>query len=242
MRAAPIAGLAMLLALPVEAQVPDILSAHYDGPTDRYPHGALGDPFEWGTLVLERNQCPGCAGIERDTLTINLPPELVFEDTAPRLVDVDGDGLRDVITVQSHRDYGARLAVFDSLGAVVAATDRIGQPNRWLAPLGAVDLDGDGRVEIAYVDRPHLAKRLIVVEYREGTLTPEAVAEGHTNHRFGDPEIGGGLRLCDGAAEIITASGDWTRVLATSLRNGVLSSRDLGPYTGPDSFTAALAC
>jgi hypothetical protein len=43
---------------------------------------------------------------------------------------------------------------------LLAATPHIGSANRWLAPIGAADLDGDGRVEIAYVDRPHLARTL----------------------------------------------------------------------------------
>jgi hypothetical protein len=72
---------------------------------------------------------------------------------------------------------------------------RIGQRNRWLAPIGAADLDGDGRVEIAYVDRPHLARTLRVWRSRPGgTLTEIATATGLTNHRIGEAFITGGIR------------------------------------------------
>jgi hypothetical protein len=41
-----------------------------------------------------------------------LPETEVFEDLAPRLADLDGDGKAEIIVVQSHRDLGARLAVY----------------------------------------------------------------------------------------------------------------------------------
>ena len=43
---------------------------------------------------------------------------------------------------------GARLAIYDETG-LVSATPYIGRSNRWLAPLGAGDLDGDGNIELA---------------------------------------------------------------------------------------------
>jgi hypothetical protein len=44
----------------------------------------------------------------------------------------------------------------------LASTPWIGQRFRWLAPVAAADLDGDGAMELAYVDRPHLARTLRV--------------------------------------------------------------------------------
>ncbi len=225
------AGLWLAGALASAAQ--DIAAAAYDAPTTRYAHGVLGDAIEHGALVL--------------TLTdgrrsrIVLPETRVFEDTAPRLADLDGDGGPEVIVVESDLSRGARLAVYDADG-LVAATPFIGQRNRWLAPLGAADLDGDGAMEIAYVDRPHLARVLRVWRFAEGTLRAVAAAPGHTNHRIGERHISGGLRDCGAGPEIVTATPAWTGLLATRLRKGVLESRPIAPAAGAAEFAAALAC
>lgn len=114
----------------------------------------------------------------------------MFEDTAPRLTDLDGDGAPEVVTVVSTFAQGARLQIWalrDTGLTPVAATSLIGTRHRWLAIAGVADLDGDGRMNIAYVDRPHLARVLRVVSvWRRGDdwhITPVAQAPGHTNHR-----------------------------------------------------------
>ena len=100
-------------------------------------------------------------------------------------------------------------------------------------------------VEIAYVDRPHLAKVLRVVEVRNDggtwTITQQVAAEGFTNHKYGDPAIEGGIRLCD-TPEIITASADWQRMYATRVDGDQLITRDLGPYENADGLKAQLGC
>jgi len=176
--------------------------------------------------------------------TARLDPARVFEDTAPRRVDLDGDGAAEVITVEAHQRRGARLAIWGLVEgrlAPIAATPFIGTRFRWLAPLGAADLDGDGRIEIAYVDRPHLARVLRVWRVtRDGAgwrLEEVASAEGHTNH-----DIAGGIRDCGAGPEMITARADWTRLLATRLEGGQLVSVDIGPHRGRESFAAAMAC
>ena len=228
------AGLAALLAFAIGPVWADALSARYDAPTTRYAHGVLGDAEEWGALVL--------SGEGRET-RITLPEVRVFEDIAPRLVMLPG-GMAAMV-VESHRDFGARLALYHAEG-LIAATPYIGMPNRWLAPIGAGDLDGDGRVEIAYIDRPHLAKRLRVWRFdgtiAAGGLTHVADLEGLTNHKIGWEFIAGGLRECGSGPEMITADDAWARVMATVLRGGVLTTREIGRYGGPDTLEAALSC
>ncbi|MCA1335019.1 FG-GAP repeat domain-containing protein [Pseudooceanicola marinus] len=215
--------------------VSQILSARYADPTTRYAHGVLGDEIEYGTLELT---LPG-----EVTRRFTLDPSLVFEDVAPRLSDLDDDGAPEVIVVESHRSRGARLAVWNAEGRITA-TPAIGQAFRWLAPLGAADLDGDGRVEIAYVDRPHLAKTLRIWRYDPAARTLSAVAQspGVSNHRIGWAHIPGGLRDCGTGPEMILADADWQSVLALRLtKSGQITRRGLGPYLGPDSLDAALA-
>lgn len=223
------------------ARVPAIIGARYIEPTTRYAHGVLGDEVEWGALELKIDPCPACAATRIERRVIRLPQSRVFEDLAPRLVDLDGDRRPEVIVIESHADRGARLAVYGAKG-VIAATPYIGRRNRWLAPVGAADLDGDGHMEIAYIDRPHLAKHLRVWRYKGGALRPVADMAGLTNHRIGWDYIVGGIRDCGKGPEMVTADGGWRRVMVTGLRAGRLTSRAVGPYQGRDSIRKAMTC
>lgn len=221
----------MVLAGAASAQ--QITAASYIDPTLRYDHGVLGDAVEWGALRLKMS--------DGTRIQISLPQTLVFEDTAPRLADLDGDGAPEVIVVESSLDRGARLAVYGPAGRITA-TPHIGQRNRWLAPVGAADLDSDGRIEIAYVDRPHLAKTLRIWRYVDGTLHHVADHPGLTNHKIGWDFIPGGLRECGGGPEIILSSADWSSVMAVRMMGGQITTRNLAPYKGPDSLTSATNC
>ena len=227
---------ALLLAAPASAE--RISDARYDGPTTIYDHGILGDAVEWSILVLRLAD-----GAE---VSVRWDSPMLFEDTAPRVVDLDGDGSDEVIVVETHLERGARLAVWgveDGQPVQRVATPFIGQSNRWLAPAAWGDLDGDGAGEIAYVDRPHLLRKLRILRYRRdgngAGLEPVAEVDGVTNHRIGDREISGGLRACDAVPELVLLSPDWSRVVV--LRLPGLVTRDLGP-NGPGAVERALTC
>ncbi|WP_116087094.1 VCBS repeat-containing protein [Tropicimonas sp. IMCC34011] len=233
-RFAALAACLLAAASAARADIPaacigPIVDASYDAPTGRYAHGALGDDLEWGRLKVRIAGQPPCSWPYADLVAV-LPDIRVFEDTEPRLADLDGDGAPEVIVVESHRDLGARLAIWGLRRGTltrIAATSAIGTRFRWLAPLGAADLDGDGRAEIAYVDRPHLARTLRIVRLQGSRLRPVAEAEGHTNHRFGEDTISGGIRDCGTGPEIITASPDWAEVQASRLVGGTLRTQVL---------------
>ncbi len=246
LRAAVLALLAgpACAAGPAVECVEEITGANYALPTARYPHGALGDDEEWGAMVVQvRLKLPCRAGFSGYQAT--LPQELVFEDVSPRLWDMTGDGKPEVVVVESHAEKGARLAVW-GIGETglerLAGTPFIGTRNRWLAPVGAADLDGDGAVEVAYVDRPHLARVLRVWRWVEGELVEIASLSGVTNHRFGEPAISGGLRRCRGGPELVLADAAWRRMVGVRLENGALLARDLGPIEGPESFAIERTC
>ncbi|MEO0831140.1 MAG: VCBS repeat-containing protein, partial [Pseudomonadota bacterium] len=143
--------------------------------------------------------------------------------------------------VESQAQTGASLVVYDETGKV-AATPHIGTSFRWLAPIGAADLDGDGFVELAYIDRPHLAKTLRVWRFSRGKLQPVASLAGLTNHRIGEDFITGGVRDCSGQPELITADAGWQRIVATRLERGILNSSDVAPFRGQASVNRALRC
>lgn len=216
------------------AQAAEIVSATYSQPTTRYAHGVLGDDIEYGAIDIETS--------DGSSRSLVLPKTRVFEDLEPRLVDVDSDGDDEIIVVESSMTKGARLSVYDENG-LVAATPHIGRSNRWLAPIGAADLDGDGYIEIAYIDRPHLAKQLRIWRFRDGKLTEIANQSGLTNHRIGWDFIAGGIRNCADGPQLITASGDWKHVVATKVtKAGITTLTPLSDYSGPQSLTSALTC
>ncbi|MEE4188267.1 MAG: VCBS repeat-containing protein [Roseobacter sp.] len=207
--------------------------AAYEGLTDRYPHAVLGDDLEYETLVITLRS--------GKTVRFTLPQSSVFEDTAPRLVDLDADGSPEVVTVESHQDKGARLVVYNEAGRLVA-TPYIGTRFRWLAPLGAADLDGDGTIEIAYVDRPHLAKTLRIWRYDDGTLTQIASRAGLTNHRIGEKDIAGGIRDCGAGPEMILADSTWSSMMLLRLEGGHITSEAIASETTRAAFAKAMAC
>ena len=241
MRAA-VAALLLAAGCAAADGVPDrIVSARYEVPDDVYPHRIMGTIVEKRVLAVTLAD-----GRElRLDLREGPEPDHVFEDIAPRVVDADGDGSPDVVVVEADPALGAQLAIYSlRRGALVkaAATPHIGQRFRWLAPVGIADLNGDGVTDIAYVDRPHLAKTLRVWSWAPGGLTQIAALDGVTNHRIGDEVIWGGLRDCGDGPEMIVADAGFTEVLAVRLDGIRLSARPLGLPTTPGNFDRALSC
>lgn len=219
----------------------EITAARYSGATQIYGHLVLGKLHNWSTLNVTLSD-----GREaRVTLS-----ERVFEDTAPRLVDMDGDGSPEILTVEARPGQGARVAFYglDVAGAVAlrATTPYIGTNNRWLAPVGVADFDGDGAIEFAYVDRPHIAKMLRVwrwVPEPDGDVRLQELAMlgGLTNHRIGQDWISGGVRDCGDGPEMLLARGNWAGMVAVQFVDG-FGVRDIGVDVSRSAFDRALAC
>ena len=215
-----------------------IESADFTHPTTAYRHGVLGDAVEYSGLRAQLSD-------GRAVALRFAEGGRVFEDLQPRLWDVTGDDAPEIVVIETDPPQGAQLAIYTvSNGTLrkLAATPHIGRTHRWLAPIGAADLDQDGAIEIAYVDRPHLAKTLRIWRFTDATLQPVADRRGLTNHRIGEAFISGGLRTCAGTPELITADANWSQIVATTLQNGAIKTRPVGPFTGPSSFAAALDC
>ncbi len=226
-----------VLAWPAAAQV---IEAELILPTARYDHGVLGDATEWGGMVLTYKHCPQCRGLDLRRLRIVLPESRVFEDVEIRIVDADGDGLREAMVVETDLARGASLAFYGPEGRI-AATDFIGQRHRWLAPAGAGDFDGDGRPEIAYVDHPHLGGELVFLRLQGGRLSEIARAAGFSNHRIGERRIASAVRDCAGV-ELLLPDLDRRRLLAVRLEGSRVVVRDAGAWEDAAGLEAAQRC
>jgi hypothetical protein len=212
----------------------DIVDAEYAAPTSRYPHGVLGDRIEWGALILTH---PDGSQTRHD-----LAENAVFEDLSPRLADVDGDGSQEVIVVEADARLGAQLAIYDASGKI-AATPHIGTRFRWLAPIAAHDLDGDGVLELAYIETPHLGKTLRIWRMQEGALEEVAALRGLTNHRIGEDFITSTLRVCGSSSPaLVTVDARWQRIVFARLTEGQIITEDAGPFEGLESVVSLGLC
>ncbi len=226
--------LALLLVLATPATAGEVITgAEYEEPTTRYAHGVLGDAVEWGRLTITTSESRRLVNV--------LPEERVFEDLEPRLADLDNDGRPEVIVVESHRNFGARLAIY-GIDGLITATDWIGTTNRWLAPIGAADIDGNGTMDIAYVDRPHLAKVIRIFSYVDGELVGVVGLPGYSNHRIGEDYISGGIRSCGDGPEMVVAKGDWSAVVSIRWTGNGFAETELSRDTSPSGFSRALTC
>jgi len=163
----------------------DIRSAWLSQPTDRYQHGVFGKAVEAGGLTIITQD-----GVE---LTLTLPETAVFEDREPRLVDLNGDGRDEIILVKSTLDKGAALVIAGVQNGqlnILAEGAPIGYAHRWLNPVGTGDFDGDGQIELAYVETPHIGGTLRILRWTGDKLVEVYAQPGFSNHKYGTRELG----------------------------------------------------
>ncbi len=172
----------------------DIARAWLSEPTRRYDHGVLGDKIEASSVTLEER------GGKRSV--VRLKDDAVFEDLHPRLADLNGDGLDEIVVVKSYLARGSALAVIGSAKGryeIVAETPPLGSANRWLDPAGIADFNGDGKVDIALVRQPHVVGMLELWTFADGRLRKTGEFPDVTNHVIGSRAIDmGGMGDFDG--------------------------------------------
>lgn len=162
----------------------DIRRAWLAGPTDRYPHGALGDKIEASELRVETP--------DGRNLSLTLGEDSVFEDRYPRLVDLDGDGRDEIVVVRTYLTRGSALAIYglrEGRLVELAETPPIGTPHRWLDPAGFPDFDGNGHPDIAVVQTPDSGGTLKAYSFDGHALHLLGSLAGFSNHVSGSPEM-----------------------------------------------------
>ncbi|MBF8288732.1 MAG: hypothetical protein HW381_1840 [Candidatus Rokubacteria bacterium] len=130
-------------------------------PTERYPHGVLGDKLEASAVTV--------IAVAPNALTIRFR----YVVRAPAV-------LEDLIAIMAPIGEGRRPAV-----VVVKSAPAFGQSDRWVHVIGAADVSGDGIPEIIAVNTPHLAGVLVAYERRAAFLVPSAKALGYSSHAAG---------------------------------------------------------
>lgn len=239
-----------LLALSLGAAVGNAASSdvdRYAQPVTHYGHFALGRPHEYAQVTV--------TAVDGKTLSLTLPQHQVFEDLAPRRVQLDAGGPVEWLTIISERGIGARLALLgvESGGLrITALSAAIGTTNRWLNPVGVADLDGDGQAEVAAVITPHIGGTLKIYR-RVGNVLQEVAAEfGFSNHVYGSTELqlSAPLRTADGM-RLLVPDRHRKAMRVVRLHNDrlidaarcELPAAAVGPLTvlGPDHVTMVLS-
>lgn len=162
----------------------DIKSAYYAKPTTRYSHGILGDAIEAGGLVVTDQ-----TGKQHKLI---LPQSEVFEDLRPRLIDIDEDGIVEIVTIRASLTEGAAVTIYglESGQLVEKATTKFhGQRNRWLNIAGFGNLDGGDKGHVYFVRTPHIGGTLYEYRYEQGRFFEAGKLAGFSNHKIGSREL-----------------------------------------------------
>jgi hypothetical protein len=162
----------------------EVRAAWLEEPRHDYAHGVFGAISEAGTLAV----------LDSDHMVhrVVLPAGQVFEDIEPRVVRIDAD--REAVwTVLSDAHLGSAPVLFVLRNAALrelARGEPIGVRHRWLNPIGAGDLDGDGEVEFAWIRTPHIGGILHIARIDGAALRTVARYAGVSNHVFGATKVG----------------------------------------------------
>ncbi len=119
------------------------------GPTGLYGHGVLGDSLEASAIEFV-DLCTDERG------RIEIAPPDVIEGVAPMLADVDGDSELEIVVTLANSSVGARLAVYEFNGELLAESAPIGTGNRWRNQLAVAPFGPGGRIELIDVRTPHI--------------------------------------------------------------------------------------
>jgi FG-GAP-like repeat len=182
-----------------------------------------------------------------DTHQLDLPLDQAFIDVQPRLVDLDGDKLPEILVVKAEVGRGATLAIikFGSTGLrIIAESPSDGVPGSWLKPAGVADFDGDGERDIAVVRDPGPAGRLELWSMAGGQLTRRLSLRGFCNHVPGvavDAMTVTGDFDGDGVPDLIVPSADRLSLRVISFRGGQVAEPSRVALSAPVATGIAVA-
>ncbi len=211
-------------------------------PTDRYAHGVLGDAIE-AAAVEWVDVCNDSSG------RIDIAAPDVIEGVAPILADIDDDGQIEVLVTVSNSSGGARLAVYELDGTLLAESAPIGRGNRWRNQLGAGPFGPGGEIEIIDVQTPHIGGIVQAFQLVEGesgaSLERVAFSVGaFTSHPINTRNLDMGIALdADGDEDldVLVAGFERDRLVALTRINEFEGWEQVGEVTLPGRLTSNVA-
>jgi hypothetical protein len=194
------------------AIAPNGTAAVLTDPTDRYPHGVLGDRIEAGSVTIID---------PTGTIRSVVPIDDVVEGTSPMWADLDGDGSTEVVVTASTADEGARLVAITADGSVLAEAHPVGRGFRWRHQIGSF-VDGAGPVLVA-VKTPHIGGIAEFYRLDGDSLRLVATERGITSHVLGSRNLDLALiadAAGDGIPELVAPTSDRMALRGISLIDG----------------------
>jgi len=201
----------------------------FTNPSTDYAHGILGDAYEASTVrVFDSTD-------DFKTVTrIDTSQDNVIESLYPIIYDLDQDGSNEIIVTLSNSSDGARIAVFDLSGDLVAEGPSIGTGMRWRHQLAAGPFGPDGEIELVDVLTPHIGGIVEFYRLQDGRLNIVTKIKGYSSHQIGsrnlDMAIAGDFDN-DGQIEVIVPDQGFTKlgIIKHSPKGaGVISNIDIG--------------
>ncbi|MDE0116838.1 MAG: hypothetical protein OXT07_09480 [bacterium] len=148
------------------------------GPTDRFPHSALGDNLEATSVVVVT------VGVN-EVETIYRSEDEVIESIAPLLADADGDGIHDVVLTVSNDSEIWIVVVSSTGGGVVAMSDPADRLLGWRQLVAVGPFGPSGQTEIAEVLYPDAQGSVRFLSLSGSRLGVGASRTGYRSHEFG---------------------------------------------------------
>lgn len=157
-------------------------------PSDRYPHGSLGDKSEAEQLmilktcekVIDNSDFKLCL---KDTL--NPPDNKIFESISPVVIElvISGNETRQIGLVASDDISGSNVVVYNLDSKPILTTQPIGKPFRWILILGDGNFNGN---KLLINETPHLTGILKFIDPQGKTIIE---IDGYSSHSFGTRNI-----------------------------------------------------
>ncbi len=154
-------------------------------PFNRYDHGIFGDQVE----------ASGFAIIDATTKELiqeaSVPQKDVIESLQPLWVDWDQNGTKEIVLTLSNNATGARLAVVDETGDILAEGEPLGQNHRWRHALTIGAFGVEGELELAEITTPHIGGNLQFVEWNQKNeeLKVKAAGAEYSTHSIGSKNL-----------------------------------------------------
>ena len=216
-------------------------------PTERYPHGVVGDRLEAEAVTIvtvrptagvisEGSQPRENSAIAR---TIVLPTAGVIESVEAVVGEFAETEGREILLPVSTTAAGTRLVLLDHEGALIAEGPPIGRRFRWRHPLGGGALGPNGERELVAVRTPHIGGVLEYYQLESGQLKIVHSRGGYSTHRIGSRNLRTAaiLRENDGGREAVVLPTQDHRNLALVLRTED-GSREIARRKLPGALTS----
>lgn len=155
-------------------------------PTDQYRHGILGDAVEASAVtIIQLTDQPFVLH------QFTIPSDWVIESILPLWSDWDGDGAREILLTLSNDTHGAKLALYDESGNLLAESGPIGTGYRWRHALAIAPFGEDGQRLLVDVQTPHIGGIVNIYSWdkEHQVLKTEASLSGYSTHDIGSRDM-----------------------------------------------------